>query len=92
MGVVRGTPAPVLLHVASHIQVPRRHRGGLAGRQEKQVQAEKCMDNMSGAHAVEVGIAGDYSEACMRFIRLWDKPDKDPATSAKDIAEFRHLT
>ena len=58
---------------------------------KEQVQAEKCVDNMSGAHAVEVGIAGDYSEACMRFIRLWDKPDKDPATSAKDIAEFRHL-
>ena len=58
---------------------------------KKQVQAEKCMDNMSGAHAVEVGIAGDYSEVCMRFIRLWDKQDKDPATSAKDIAEFRHL-
>ena len=45
------------------------------------------MDNMSGAHAVEVGIAGDYSEACMRFIRLWDKLDEDPTTSAaKDIA------
>ena len=57
----------------------------------KRVHAEKCMDDMSGAHAVEVGIAGDYSEACMRFIRLWDQPDKDPATSAKDIAEFRHL-
>ena len=27
----------------------------------------------------------------MRFIRLWDKPDKGPATSAKDIKEFRHL-
>ena len=49
------------------------------------------MDNMSGDHAVEVGIAGDYSEASMRFIRLWDKPGKYPATSANHILEFKHL-
>ena len=69
--------------------------GGIAGDwrvdKPKRVAAEKCMDKMSGAHALEVGISGDYSEACTRFIRKWDKPDKDPATSAKDIADFRHL-
>ena len=57
----------------------------------KRDRAEKCMDAMSGSHAVEAGVAGDYSEACMRFIRLWDRPDKDPATSPKAIAEFRHM-
>ena len=69
--------------------------GGIAGdwriEKAKRDRAEKCMDAMSGAHAVEVGVAGDYSEACMRFIRLWDQPDKDPATSSKAIAEFRHV-
>ena len=49
----------------------------------KRDRAERCMDAMSGAHAVVVGIAADYSEACMRFIRLWDKSDKDPATQRK---------
>ena len=65
--------------------------GGWRVDQDRRKHALKCMDEMSGAHAVEVGVSADYAEACMRFIRLWDKSDKDPATSAKDISDFKYL-
>lgn len=55
----------------------------------KRERAEECMDAMSGRHVLEVGIAADYSEVCMRFIRAWDKPNRDPATSSKILAQFR---
>ena len=68
--------------------------GGIAGdwriEKPRRERAETCMDAMSGRHALEVGIAGDYSEVCMQFIRLWDRPDKDPAVSSRAIADFRH--
>ena len=68
--------------------------GGIAGDwrndKSKRERAEKCMDAMSGRHAVECGIAADYSEVCMRFIRRWDRRDKDPATSSRVLADFRH--
>ena len=35
----------------------------------KRERADTCMDAMSGRHAVECGIAADYSELCMRIIR-----------------------
>ena len=68
--------------------------GGIAGDQRlekpKRERSEKCMDAMSGRHAVECGIATDYSEVCMRFIRRWDRRDKDPARSSRVLADFRH--
>ena len=68
--------------------------GGIAGdwrlEKSKRARAEKCMDAMSGRHAVECGIAADYSEVCMRFIRRWDRRDKDPATSSRVLADFRN--
>ena len=68
--------------------------GGIAGdwriKKSKRERAEKCMDAMSGRHAVECGIAADYSEVCTLRIRRWGWRDKDPATSPRVLADFRH--
>ena len=67
--------------------------GAIAGdwrmEKAKRDRAEKCMDAMCGRHAVEIGVAADYAELCMRFIRQWDSPDRDPATATRILNDFR---
>ena len=52
-------------------------------------RAERHMDMMSGRHGVEIGLSGDYSEMCLRFIRKWDTADRDCAKSRQLLDAFR---
>ena len=50
---------------------------------------------IDGSHSQHLGDnivarSPQHSEVCMRFIRFWDRPDKDPALSSKAMADFRN--
>ena len=56
-------------------------------------RAEKYMDMMSGRHGLDVGISGDCSEICLRFVRLTpDRGSSDSEETARGVpARDEHL-
>ena len=67
-------------------------------RQQTEVRkrAEKALQAMSKAEdCFAAGLAGDYGEVCLEFLRFFDVHDHDPARTAKQVEDFvlalRHL-
>ena len=56
----------------------------------KRNRARKCLESMTPRGILEAGLAGDFSEFCMRFIRQWDVTDRDPATATSILNDFRN--
>ncbi len=54
-------------------------------------RARKGLDVMTARDALEAGLAADYSEVGLRFLRKFDSSVRDPATTSHDVAEFERV-
>ena len=51
--------------------------------------AELALTSMSEAKDVfAAGLAGDYGEVCLEFLRIFDVHDHDPGTAARQVKDF----
>ena len=54
-----------------------------------QKRAEHALTSMMEAKDVfAAGLAGDYGEVCVEFLRCFDVHDHDPATAARQVDDF----
>ena len=57
--------------------------------------AETALEAMTGADCFTAGLAGDYGEVCLEFLRKFDQTDHDPARTLVEVENFvrslRHL-
>ena len=54
-----------------------------------QKRAEHALTSMMEAKDVfAAGLAGDYGEVCVEFLRCFDVHDHDPATAARQVEDF----
>ena len=51
-------------------------------------RCEEALKKMTVSDCFAAGLAGDFSESCLRFLRLFDVNDHDPSLTAKQLAEF----
>ena len=53
-------------------------------------QAEEALAAMTPTNLLEVGLAADFGEVSMRFLREFDKADRDPARTAAELNSFAY--
>lgn len=51
-------------------------------------RAEEALQAMSGRDCFVAGLAGDFGELCLEFLRLLDVKDHDPARTGPELADF----
>ena len=66
----------------------------MAGDNRRELQqrqrAETCLEYMTARNLFEIGIACDYGEVTMRFLREFDKTDFDPCQTSEVLERFEH--
>ena len=54
------------------------------------VRCEEALAKMGDSKDVFVaGLAGDYGEVCLQFLRYFDVHDHDPAKTCREMDEFK---
>ena len=65
----------------------------LSGQQRR--SAQQSLEAMDGKDCFVAGLAGDYGEVCLKFLRYFDVRDHDPARAYRHVQKFvstlRHL-
>ena len=51
-------------------------------------RCEDALDAMTGKDGFVAGLAGDFGEVCLEFLRLFDVRDHDPARTASQVNQF----
>ncbi len=55
---------------------------------EVRKRADAALNAMSGRDCFAAGLAGDYGEVCLEFLRYFDVSDHDPARTATEVEGF----
>ena len=51
-------------------------------------RAEAALEAMRGGDCFTAGLAGDYGEVCLEFLRIFDVDDHDPARAFLELKDF----
>ena len=50
--------------------------------------AQQSLEAMDGKDCFVAGLAGDYGEVCLKFLRYFDVRDHDPALAFRHVQEL----
>ena len=76
-----------LLCAIAHLLVLK--AGDARQKTEIRSSAQAALDAMTPDDCFTAGVAGDYGEVCLEFLRIFDVSDMDPARLLPDISDFK---
>ena len=76
-----------LLRAIAHLLVLKAGDERLKGKIRARAQA--ALDAMTPADCFIAGVAGDYGEVCLEFLRVFDVTDLDPARLEPEMSDFK---
>lgn len=75
-----------LIHAVALVLVLR--AGDMRRDASERKSAQTTLDAMTGADCFVAGLAGDYGEVCLEFLRQFDVTDHDPACTPGEVSTF----
>jgi len=76
-----------LLRAIAHLLVLK--AGDMRQKPEVRARAQAALDAMTPEDCFTAGVAGDYGEVCLEFLRVFDVTDMDPARLTPELYDFK---
>ena len=76
-----------LLRAIAHLLVLK--AGDMRLKPDQRARAQAALEAMTPADCFTAGVAGDYGEVCLEFLRIFDVADMDPARLTPEMYDFK---